>query len=285
MPARSPRAGSASRSSSATRRSSSTTKTASSSTTTSRPATRPTRRCWSRRSNGSSAAPGAPHGRSPPTAATAKQGVEDDLRAAGVRYVVLPTKGRPTAARRQVENRRAFRKMVRWRTGCEGRISCAKRDFGLEPHTHRRARRRPHLVRPRHLRPQPRQDQRAARRLIEPAHIDTDETRPATASNDPTSPRTARSLAALNRVLQVEVASAGATCDTTDVLQSPDRANARCTNGRQEVQPGTGNTSIGGEYRPLRKPNLNRPSVRLTTMYLRHQNAPVSGISTTWRSE
>ena len=40
-------------------------------------------------------------------------------------------KGKPTAARRQVENRRAFRKMVRWRTGCEGRISCAKRDFGL----------------------------------------------------------------------------------------------------------------------------------------------------------
>ena len=24
-----------------------------------------------------------------------------------------------------------FKKMVRWRTGCEGRISCAKRDFGL----------------------------------------------------------------------------------------------------------------------------------------------------------
>ena len=59
-----------------------------------------------------------------------EQGVEDDLRAAGVRYVVLPTKGRPTAERRQIENRRAFRKMVRWRTGCEGRISCAKRDFG-----------------------------------------------------------------------------------------------------------------------------------------------------------
>jgi IS5 family transposase len=60
-----------------------------------------------------------------------EQAVEDDLRGAGVRYVVLPTKGRPTAARRQVENRRAFKKMVRWRTGCEGRISCAKRDFGL----------------------------------------------------------------------------------------------------------------------------------------------------------
>ena len=60
-----------------------------------------------------------------------EHGVENDLRDAGVRYVVLPTKGRPNAARRVVENRRAFRKMVRWRTGCEGRISCAKRDFGL----------------------------------------------------------------------------------------------------------------------------------------------------------
>ena len=59
------------------------------------------------------------------------KGVEDDLRDAGVSYVVLPTKGKPNAARRRVENRRAFRKMVRWRTGCEGRISCAKRDFGL----------------------------------------------------------------------------------------------------------------------------------------------------------
>ncbi len=71
-----------------------------------------------------------------PRAATAdrgygEQGVEDALHAAGVRQVVLPRKGRPTAARREVEQRRAFRKMVRWRTGCEGRISCAKRDFGL----------------------------------------------------------------------------------------------------------------------------------------------------------
>ena len=71
-----------------------------------------------------------------PRAVTADRGygersVEDSLHDAGVRYVVLPTKGKPTAARRQVENRRAFRKMVRWRTGCEGRISCAKRDFGL----------------------------------------------------------------------------------------------------------------------------------------------------------
>ena len=58
-------------------------------------------------------------------------GVEDSLRAVGVRYVVLPTRGKPNAARREIEQRRAFKKMVRWRTGCEGRISCAKRDFGL----------------------------------------------------------------------------------------------------------------------------------------------------------
>ncbi len=71
-----------------------------------------------------------------PRAVTADRGygeqhVEDDLHAAGVRHVVLPRKGKPKAARRQVEQRRAFKKMVRWRTGCEGRISCAKRDFGL----------------------------------------------------------------------------------------------------------------------------------------------------------
>jgi IS5 family transposase len=71
-----------------------------------------------------------------PRAVTADRGygeaaVDDALHAAGVGYVVLPRKGKPNAARRQIENRRAFRRMVRWRTGCEGRISCAKRDFGL----------------------------------------------------------------------------------------------------------------------------------------------------------
>lgn len=71
-----------------------------------------------------------------PRAVTADRGygeaaIEDALHAVGVRYVVLPRKGKPAAARRQIENRRAFKTMVRWRTGCEGRISCAKRDFGL----------------------------------------------------------------------------------------------------------------------------------------------------------
>ena len=71
-----------------------------------------------------------------PRAVTADRGygdaaVETALRVAGVRHVVLPTKGKPTAARHQIEHRPAFRRMVRWRTGCEGRISCVKRDFGL----------------------------------------------------------------------------------------------------------------------------------------------------------
>jgi Transposase and inactivated derivatives, IS5 family len=71
-----------------------------------------------------------------PRAVTADRGygeaaVEDELRAIGVRHVVLPRKGKPNAERRAVQNRRAFREMVKWRTGCEGRISCAKRDFGL----------------------------------------------------------------------------------------------------------------------------------------------------------
>jgi transposase, IS5 family len=70
-----------------------------------------------------------------PRAVTADRGygeqrVEDDLHATGVRHVVLPRKGKPTAARRAVEQRRAFKKMVRWRTGSEGRISTIKRDYG-----------------------------------------------------------------------------------------------------------------------------------------------------------
>ncbi len=60
-----------------------------------------------------------------------EQAVEDALHAIGVRHVVLPRKGKPNAQRREIQNRRGFRKMVRWRTGSEGRISCAKRDFGL----------------------------------------------------------------------------------------------------------------------------------------------------------
>jgi IS5 family transposase len=71
----------------------------------------------------------------PPRAVTADRGygenaVEHALEALGVRTVVLPTKGKPTAARREHEQRRSFQRLVKWRTGSEGRISCLKRDFG-----------------------------------------------------------------------------------------------------------------------------------------------------------
>ena len=42
-----------------------------------------------------------------------------------------PHEGQTERARDVVEQRRAFRRLVRWRTGSEGRINCAKRDFGL----------------------------------------------------------------------------------------------------------------------------------------------------------
>jgi IS5 family transposase len=57
-------------------------------------------------------------------------GVEADLVRLGVATVCIPRKGRPGATRRQTEAARPFQRMVRWRTGCEGRISCIKRDFG-----------------------------------------------------------------------------------------------------------------------------------------------------------
>lgn len=70
-----------------------------------------------------------------PRAVTADRGygeiaVEDTLEALGVRTVVLPRKGKPNAARRAHEQRRSFQRLVKWRTGSEGRISCLKRDFG-----------------------------------------------------------------------------------------------------------------------------------------------------------
>ncbi len=71
----------------------------------------------------------------PPRAVTADRSygeaaVEHDLASLGVRTVVLPTKGKPGAARRAHEQRRSFQRLVKWRTGSEGRINCLKRDFG-----------------------------------------------------------------------------------------------------------------------------------------------------------
>ena len=75
-------------------------------------------------------------GRAPRTV-TADRGygeaaVDQALSDLGVRNVVIPRKGRPGAARQQVEHRRAFRRTVKWRTGCEGRISTLKRGYGWD---------------------------------------------------------------------------------------------------------------------------------------------------------
>jgi IS5 family transposase len=69
-----------------------------------------------------------------PRAVTADRGygetaVDDELHRLGVTKVCIPRKGRPGAARRQIEASRSFQRMIRWRTGCEGRISCLKRDY------------------------------------------------------------------------------------------------------------------------------------------------------------
>jgi IS5 family transposase len=56
--------------------------------------------------------------------------VDAGLEALGVTRVVIPRKGRPGVARHTVQRTRSFRKLVKWRTGSEARISCLKRDYG-----------------------------------------------------------------------------------------------------------------------------------------------------------
>jgi IS5 family transposase len=56
--------------------------------------------------------------------------VDAELEALGVRAVVIPRKGRPGEARQAVQRSARFVKVVKWRTGCEGRASCLKRDWG-----------------------------------------------------------------------------------------------------------------------------------------------------------
>jgi IS5 family transposase len=70
-----------------------------------------------------------------PKAVTADRGygeakVDAELEALGVERVAIPRKGRPGAARQQVQRGKGFTKLVKWRTGSEARISCLKRDFG-----------------------------------------------------------------------------------------------------------------------------------------------------------
>lgn len=55
--------------------------------------------------------------------------VDDELHNLGVGAVAIPRKGRPSAARRQVEHAPSFHKLIKWRTGSEGRINHLKRGY------------------------------------------------------------------------------------------------------------------------------------------------------------
>jgi transposase, IS5 family len=72
-----------------------------------------------------------------PRAVTADRGygqaaVERDLLVAGVRTVAIPRQATTSPARTAVERARGFRKLVKWRSGCEGRISYLKRGYGWD---------------------------------------------------------------------------------------------------------------------------------------------------------
>lgn len=70
----------------------------------------------------------------PPLLLTADRGywdstIEADLTGAGVTTVVIPRTGKPSHARAAIEHAEPFIAAVKWRTGCEGRISHLKRDW------------------------------------------------------------------------------------------------------------------------------------------------------------
>ena len=72
-----------------------------------------------------------------PRAVTADRGygqpaVERDLHELGVRTVAIPRQATTSPARKTIEHSRGFRKLVKWRTGCEGRISYLKRGYGWD---------------------------------------------------------------------------------------------------------------------------------------------------------
>jgi IS5 family transposase len=69
-----------------------------------------------------------------PKAVTADRGygeakIDADLEAMGVKMVAIPRRGKPGAARQSIQRGRRFTKLVKWRTGSEGRISSLKRDW------------------------------------------------------------------------------------------------------------------------------------------------------------
>jgi transposase, IS5 family len=72
-----------------------------------------------------------------PCSVTADRGYGDpatdrDLDKLGVRTIAIPRRAKISPARRAVEHARGFRKLVKWRTGCEGRIRNLKRGYGWD---------------------------------------------------------------------------------------------------------------------------------------------------------
>jgi IS5 family transposase len=72
-----------------------------------------------------------------PRAVTADRGYgqatfERDLHELGVRTVAIPRQGTTSATRKKLEHSRSFHRLVKWRTGSEGRISYLKRGYGWD---------------------------------------------------------------------------------------------------------------------------------------------------------
>lgn len=57
-------------------------------------------------------------------------GVEADLEGLKIKHVVIPRKGKASAARAELQHSTRFVKLIKWRTGCEGRIATLKRNWG-----------------------------------------------------------------------------------------------------------------------------------------------------------
>jgi transposase, IS5 family len=58
---------------------------------------------------------------------------EAAAKAKGVKRVCVPNRSTKSAERKREQKKRWFRNGQKWRTGCEGRISVAKRRHGLNP--------------------------------------------------------------------------------------------------------------------------------------------------------
>jgi IS5 family transposase len=72
-----------------------------------------------------------------PGAVTADRGygqpaAERDLHDLGVRTVAIPRQATTSATRKTIEHSRSFHRLVKWRTGSEGRISYLKRGYGWD---------------------------------------------------------------------------------------------------------------------------------------------------------